>query len=106
MLGHTRKRHTEKNRPWKREAQTDNNTPDKPMSFDEAMNILVAGLPQGAVMLRGLRNREGITQTELGKLLDVEQTNISQMELGKRQIGKQIAKRLAKVFNTDYRLFL
>ncbi len=76
------------------------------MPYDEAMNILLAGAPQGAVMLRGLRNREGITQAELGKLLDIEQTNISKMELGKRQIGKQIAKRLAKIFDTDYRLFL
>ena len=76
------------------------------MSFDEAMNILLAGRPQGAAMLRGLRYREGISQVELGKLLGVEQTNISKMERGKRQIGKNIAMRLEKLFKTDYRLFL
>ncbi len=76
------------------------------MSYDEAMNILLGGAPQGAVLLRGLRNREGITQAELGKLLNVEQTNISKMERGLRPIGKSLAMRIAKVFKTDYRLFL
>lgn len=76
------------------------------MSDDEAMDILLAGEPQGAVMLRGLRNREGITQAELGSLLGIEQTNISKMERGKRHIGKNIALRLSKLFDTDYRLFL
>lgn len=70
------------------------------------MNILLGGAPQGAVLLRGLRNREGITQAELGKLLNVEQTNISKMERGLRPIGKSLAMRIAKVFKTDYRLFL
>jgi DNA-binding XRE family transcriptional regulator len=103
MLGHTKKHSTEEVARKKTETYQEIDTP---MPFDEAMNILLAGASQSAVMLRGLRNREGITQAELGKLLDVEQTNISQMERGKRQIGKQIATRLAKVFDTDYRLFL
>lgn len=59
-----------------------------------------------AVMLRGLRYREGLTQVELGKLLGIAQGNISLMEKGKRTIGKDIAKRLAHLFKTDYRLFL
>lgn len=36
----------------------------------------------------------------------IAQTNISQMELGKRTIGKNLAKKLAAFFKTDYRLFL
>jgi len=56
--------------------------------------------------LRGLRNREGLTQAELGKAIGVEQSNVSKMERGKRQIGVKIAKKLEKIFDIDYRLFL
>lgn len=103
MLGHTKTRHTEEALHRRKEFREEI---DKPMGFDEAMGILLDGQSQGAVMLRGLRNREGITQAELGNLLGVEQTNISKMESGKRPIGKTIAMRLAKLFKTDYRLFL
>ena len=102
MLEHTKKHRTEeifRRKPEEREVET-------PMTYDEAMQILLAGEPQAAVMLRGLRKREGITQAELGELLGVEQTNISKMERGKRQIGKKIAKRIEELFDIDYRLFL
>lgn len=63
-------------------------------------------IPEWAISLRGLRIREGLTQEALGKLLGIDQTNISKMERGKRNIGKSIAKRLADLFKTDYRIFL
>src|SRR5215212_1549087 len=56
--------------------------------------------------LKGLRLRENYTQAELGKLIGTAPNNISAMERGHRSIGKEMAQRLAKVFNTDYRLFL
>jgi DNA-binding XRE family transcriptional regulator len=56
--------------------------------------------------IRGLRAREELTQTELAKKLNIHQAHVSQIENGKRAIGKKLAKKLAKVFNTDYRLFL
>ena len=58
------------------------------------------------VALRGARKKEGLTQEELANLLEISQTNISQMEHGKRPIGKKMAHRLAKVLNVDYRAFL
>ncbi len=76
------------------------------MSADEMIRKICGDLPEWAVTLRGLRNREGLTQAALGNLLGIAQTNISKMELGKRSIGKTIAKRLADLFHTDYRLFL
>ncbi|WP_068469944.1 helix-turn-helix domain-containing protein [Candidatus Protochlamydia phocaeensis] len=76
------------------------------MSADEMIRKICGDLPEWAVTLRGLRNREGLTQAALGNLLGIAQTNISKMELGKRPIGKTIAKRLADLFHTDYRLFL
>lgn len=62
--------------------------------------------PRWAVLLSGLRNREGLTQTELGKMIGVAQYHISRMEHGKRAIGKAMAKKLAALFKTDYRIFL
>lgn len=58
------------------------------------------------VMLKGLRYREDLTQVEFAKKLNVTQANLSNMENGRRPIGKEMAKRIAKIFRTDYRLFL
>jgi len=56
--------------------------------------------------LQGARYRESLTQKELARLIGVSQTHISEMEHGKRPIGKEMAKRLAKVLKVDYRVFL
>lgn len=79
---------------------------ESPTFAEEIIDEICGDLPEWSVMLRGLRNREGLTQAELGDILNIEQTNISKMELGKRPIGKTIAKKLAEQFHTDYRLFL
>jgi plasmid maintenance system antidote protein VapI len=60
----------------------------------------------GRVALRGARKREALTQKELARLVGVSQTHISEMEHGKRPIGKDMAKRLAKVLRVNYRVFL
>lgn len=57
-------------------------------------------------VLRGLRHRDQLTQVELAQMIEVTQGDISKMEKGERSIGKDIARRLAKAFNVDYRLFL
>jgi DNA-binding XRE family transcriptional regulator len=101
MRGHTRKL------PIEHSTQHIERTKEEDsMSADEMIRQICGDLPEWAVTLRGLRNREGLTQTALGNLLGIAQTNISKMELGKRSIGKTIAKRLAELFHTDYRLFL
>ncbi|MEW6387951.1 MAG: helix-turn-helix transcriptional regulator [Thermodesulfobacteriota bacterium] len=56
--------------------------------------------------IRGLRLREGLTQEQLAGLLGIKRTNLSEMENGKRPIGKNMAKRLAQVLKTDYKVFL
>ena len=60
----------------------------------------------GSVALRGARKREALTQKELARLVGVSQTHISEMEHGKRPIGKEMAKRLAKALKVNYRVFL
>ncbi len=63
------------------------------------------GLHPGSA-IRGLRLREGLTQEQLAGLLGVKRTNLSEMENGKRPIGKIMAKRLAQALKTDYKVFL
>ena len=56
-------------------------------------------------MLRGSRNKANLTQKQLAGLLNISQHHISEMENGKRSIGKGMAKRLATIFKMDYRIF-
>lgn len=56
--------------------------------------------------IRGLRYREELTQAQLAEKIGVKRHHISEMENGKRPIGKDMAKRLARALHTDYKLFL
>jgi DNA-binding XRE family transcriptional regulator len=56
--------------------------------------------------IRGLRLREGLTQEQLAQRLGIKRNNLSQMENGKRPIGKNMAKRLAQILHTNYKVFL
>ena len=56
--------------------------------------------------IRGLRFREELTQARLAEIMGVKRQHISEMENGKRPIGKAMAKRLAKALNTGYKVFL
>ncbi len=58
------------------------------------------------LMLRGSRYKAELTQKELAEAIGVSQNHISEMENGKRSIGKMMALRFAKFFKTDYRKFL
>jgi DNA-binding XRE family transcriptional regulator len=57
-------------------------------------------------VLRGLRVREGLTQAQLSEKTGLNTRHISEMENDKRPIGKAMAKRLGKVLNAEYRMFL
>jgi ribosome-binding protein aMBF1 (putative translation factor) len=56
--------------------------------------------------LRGLRFREHLTQKVLAEKLGIKQGHVSEMEWGRRPIGKKMAHKLAKLFNISYRVFL
>ena len=60
----------------------------------------------GGVCIRGGRGKEGLTQKQLAQLTGIAQHHISEMENGKRPIGKETAKKLAAALNIDYRVFL
>jgi len=61
---------------------------------------------EGGVCLKVERERKGITQGELSTATGIPQPHISQMERGKRPIGKKIAHQLGKALQVDYRVFL
>jgi DNA-binding XRE family transcriptional regulator len=79
---------------------------DKSISAKDYIEQVYGDFPRWAISLAGLRHRDNLTQKQLGEMINVKQSNISLMERGLRHIGKDIAKRLAKVFKTDYRMFL
>ena len=53
------------------------------------------------VILAGARGKEGLTQRELSGRVGLPQRHVSEMELGKRHIGNEMAKRLARALNID-----
>ena len=63
-------------------------------------------LTKGGALLKGLRTRENLSQTAFAKKISTTQANLSNMENGRRPIGKTIAKRIEKVFAVDYRYFV
>jgi len=62
--------------------------------------------PAPGQALKGARTKEGLTQRALADLTYIPQRHISEMETGKRPIGKQTARILARALKVDYRLFL
>jgi DNA-binding XRE family transcriptional regulator len=73
---------------------------------DELFSELDRKYTKAGVLLQGLRHREGLSQVEFAKKINVTQSDLSKMELGKRPIGKTVAKRIAAVFDVNYRNFL
>ncbi|MDZ4677735.1 MAG: helix-turn-helix transcriptional regulator [Oligoflexia bacterium] len=76
------------------------------VSSEEFFENFFLGESKPAVVLRGMRKREGFTQKELAEKLGTTQSVVAAMETGLRAIGKNMAHRLAEILNADYRLFL
>jgi DNA-binding XRE family transcriptional regulator len=74
--------------------------------WKKALKAVLEKHSEGGAVLKAERTMAGWTQVELASRVGVAQHVISEMENGKRPIGKKMALRLAKVFKTDYRLFL
>ena len=75
-------------------------------SINDIFGDLIAERGEPAVLLKGLRVKEGLSQVEFAKEVKLTQQNLSAMENGRRNIGKGIAKRIAEKFNVDYKIFL
>jgi ribosome-binding protein aMBF1 (putative translation factor) len=103
MLGHTRKHRISSSdiRPNLNEVKKEDFIPWRETSKERIEKYTEPG-----IMIRGSRYKADLTQKQLAELLNIHQHHISEMETGKRSIGKEMAKRLAALFKTDYRLFL
>ncbi|MFZ5813045.1 MAG: helix-turn-helix transcriptional regulator [Thermodesulfobacteriota bacterium] len=66
----------------------------------------VFGPSSPAKTLRGYRYREALTQARLAKLVGVTAQNISDMECGRRGIGKEMARKLGEALNAPWERFL
>lgn len=60
----------------------------------------------GGLYLKGVRYRDDVTQQELSRRTGIPRRHLSEMENGKRPIGKESAKKLAAALACDYRRFL
>ena len=58
---------------------------------------------EAGTLVSGYRHREGLTQIQLAELSGIPQRHISEIERGKRIIGKDRARKLADVLHCDYR---
>lgn len=56
--------------------------------------------------IRGCRARDDMTQAELAKKLGITVKEVRLIEYSKIEIDKKLAQKLAKIFNTNERLFL
>jgi DNA-binding XRE family transcriptional regulator len=56
--------------------------------------------------LKIYRQKKGLSQGKLAKLLNVLPSNISEMERGKRGISKETAKKLSQLFETSIDKFI
>ena len=59
-----------------------------------------------AISLRGLRYRENLTQKQLAEKAGIRQHHLSEMEHGKRPIGKEMAKKLAVILRANWKVFV
>ncbi|MDD3021627.1 MAG: helix-turn-helix transcriptional regulator [Alphaproteobacteria bacterium] len=81
-------------------------TKEKSIPASDVLPELADDFLRPATMLRASRYKAGWTQKDLATTLDMKQHHVSEMENGKRPIGKAMAKRLAEVFECDYRIFV
>jgi len=77
---------------------------ERDYTIDEVFPEYIGKDQQTAI--RAYRYRENLTQRQLADLTSIPQRHISEMENGKRPIGKELAKRLGKALNVDYKAFL
>lgn len=102
MSAHTRK-HPTKEASYITSKQADE---EKSVSWREAFQEGIEQFSEIGLMLKGGRHKAGLTQKALADQIGVKPHHISEMEHGKRPIGKNMAHKLAKIFGIDYRVFL
>ena len=106
MSVHTKTRRIKKIPALKTKTKNRTTHKEQLIPWREAFKDEIDAYSEGGLMLRGSRHKAEMTQVDLAKALGISQHHISEMENGKRPIGKVMAKRLAEIFKCDYRKFL
>lgn len=103
MLGHTKMHFTKGFNPY-----GPSKVPQEEMSLPwrEAAEENIKKYTEVGALIRGGRYKAGLTQKALAEKLCIKQHHISEMEHGKRPVGKKMAMRFAEIFDVDYRVFL
>jgi len=81
-------------------------TKEDNIPWREASRDLISKYTETGMLIRGGRHKAGLTQKELAQKIGALPHHISEMEHGKRPVGKKMAQKLGKIFNVDYRVFL
>lgn len=79
---------------------------EQAVSADALFASLDKKYTKPGALLKGIRIRENLTQAKMAEILDITQSDVSQMENGIRKIGRNIAKRIENEFDVDYKSFL
>ena len=104
MLGHTKTRPTR--RTAKSTVKPGSKNKERSIPWRETLKEHLEKYTEAGVLLRAHRERLEMTQKDLGEAIGVSQNHISEMENGKRSVGKMMAKKFSVFFKTDYRRFL
>jgi DNA-binding XRE family transcriptional regulator len=106
MSVHTRTRHTKRVSAPKKKTKARAKPKERLIPWRKAFKDEIEAYGEGGLMLRGSRHKAEMTQNDLAEALGISQHHISEMENGKRPIGKLMARRLAEIFKCNYRKFL
>jgi DNA-binding XRE family transcriptional regulator len=79
---------------------------DTPVAWEVLAKERIEKYKKSGLVLRGMRYREGLSQKQLAEASGITQNEISNIENGKRTVGKKVAEKLAKVLHFDYRMLL
>lgn len=79
---------------------------EKSVPWREVFKKDIKKYGEAALALSSSRHKKDMTQQELADKLGMSQHHISEMENGKRTIGKAMAKRFSEIFDVDYKVFL
>jgi DNA-binding XRE family transcriptional regulator len=79
---------------------------EETVSVEQAFLEIAQPAGKSAMLLRGFRKRDGLTQAELARKIKTTQSAIAEMEGGQRKIGLKMAKKIADYFDAEYKDFL
>lgn len=78
----------------------------KSISWREVAKENIKKYTETGLALKGARLRSEMTQKQLADAIGALPHHVSEMEHGKRSIGKEMARKLSKILRMNYRMFL